>query len=114
MQDLFACTFHLSNLDLINEEHGPEIRESVKAIIAEVPELDVEIQAVAPERHLDAINKVDLAVLRLIMFESKHRETPKKVLINEGIELAKAFGSESSPKFVNGVLAKLLTLESSS
>jgi len=57
---------------------------------------------------LDQINKVDLAIVRLIMFESKHAKTPVKVLVDEGIELAKAFGSDNSSRFINGVLAQLL------
>jgi N utilization substance protein B len=84
------------------------LRETVAAIIENVSELDTQIQAVAPERPLEDINKVDLAILRMIMFESLQKKTPKKVLINEAVELAKQFGTESSPKFVNGVLGKLL------
>jgi N utilization substance protein B len=42
------------------------------------------------------------------MFESLQEKTPKKVLINEAIELAKEYGTESSPKFINGVLGKLV------
>ena len=84
---------------------NPDVAE----IINRISELDNEIQIVAPERPLTDINKVDLAVLRLIVFEWKTSHTPKKVLIDEGVELAKEFGTDSSPKFVNGVLAKLLT-----
>lgn len=100
MQQLFAWSFDAETTDL--EVSG------VEEIIAELPSLDSEIQAAAPERALSEINKVDLAILRLIMFESKHHKTPVKVLINEAVELAKEYGAENSAKFVNGVLGKLL------
>lgn len=104
LQDLFACTFTSQNL-----EHCLSTREGeVVDVLKDLAKLDGSIQEVAPERPLADINKVDLAILRLIVFESRHTKTPRKVLIDEGIELAKEFGSESSSRFVNGALAKLL------
>ncbi len=105
-QQLFACTFTQDSLDraLASETQRPYLVSLLKAL----PALDTLIQAAAPERPLKDINKVDLAILRLCMFESQQKKTPKKVLINEAIELAKEFGSETSSKFINGVLAKLL------
>lgn len=105
LQDLFACTFDVSSATRWRREK-PE--STVVQILDQLEELDELIQSAAPERPLSDINKVDLAILRLIMFESKHKKTPKKVLLNEAIELAKTFGSESSHRFVNGVLAKLI------
>jgi transcription antitermination protein NusB len=110
-QELMQRLFTYSFID-----HSPGVVEQFEAeeewddLLATIPEIDTEVQAAATERPLTEINKVDLAILRLIMFESKRKKTPKKVLINEGIELAKEFGTESSPKFVNGVLAKLFEL----
>ena len=107
MQLLFARTFDNGQFKQDQTEPNPN-NDVVDAIIEKVPELDEQIQAVAPERPLKDINKIDLAILRLIMFESLEKKTPKKVLINEAVELAKQFGTETSPKFVNGVLGKLL------
>ena len=54
---------------------------------------------------LDRISKVDLAILRLGYFEIKYRsDVPKSAAINEAVELAKKYGSDSSGKFVNGIL----------
>jgi N utilization substance protein B len=54
------------------------------------------------------MGKVDLTILRLAVFEMKFdEEIPVKVAINEAVELAKKFGGEESPSFINGVLAKL-------
>lgn len=104
MQDLFACTFTQQNLEVCLSTREGALADLLKNL----KELDQLIQKVAPERPLADINKVDLAILRLIVFESKQTKTPKKVLIDEGIELAKEFGSENSSRFVNGALAKLL------
>lgn len=107
MQALFPLAFrHDENLTQFRQDN-PDLAE----FLAKQAEIDQIIQANAAERPLDQINKVDLAVLRAIVFEWKTAETPVKVLINEGIELAKEFGSDSSPKFVNGVLAQILKAE---
>ncbi len=109
MQDLFACTFNDQNTAICLEEREPD--STIYKILTSLTELDAEIQVVAPERPLSEINQVDLAILRSIVFESKHKDTPKKVLINEAIEMAKEFGSESSSRFINGALATLLLPE---
>jgi len=98
MQKLFAQSFQ--DQDLVEDSLANKIFESQT-------KLDKIIQEFAPERPLKDINKVDLAILRLIVFESMNKKTPKKVLINEAVELAKEFGSDGSPKLVNGVLGKL-------
>lgn len=109
MQLLFAHTFSDLDLDYADLEMlSDEERQLLEAMKTEVPDIDAEIAEHAPERPLSEINKVDLAVMRLISFEGRHKNTPKKVLIDEAVELAKEFGTDSSPKFVNGVLAKIL------
>lgn len=105
MQDLFACTFNEENLQACLEEKSGTV---VGDILENLDQLDEQISQVAPERPLSEINQIDLAILRQILHESQTKKTPKKVLINEAIELAKEFGSDSSSRFVNGVLAKLL------
>ncbi len=69
---------------------------------------DQEISQVAQERPLHDLARIDLAILRLILHESKTKATPVKVLIDEGVELAKDFGGEHSYAFINAVLEKLL------
>ena len=72
------------------------------------PQIDEFILKFAKERPLDEINNVDYSILRIVIAESIVTTlTPPKVAINEGIELAKLFGTESSPKFVNGVLGAI-------
>ncbi len=68
--------------------------------------LDKALQPMAPEWPIRSISAIDRNVLRMGLYElSECRETvPPKVAINEAVELAKAFGSENSSKFINGVL----------
>ncbi|MGD9129907.1 MAG: transcription antitermination factor NusB [Candidatus Woesebacteria bacterium] len=105
MQALYSHTFDQSIEQFVEDE---ALANEIQKIIKEIPKIDKLISQFAQERPLEEINKVDLAIIRLIVFESIHKKTPKKVLINEAVELAKHFGSDSSPKFVNGVLGKLL------
>lgn len=79
----------------------------VEGVSRERKTIDDLITKCAPEWPLEQIASVDRAVLRLGSFEllyGDYDEVPPKVAINEAIELAKSFGSDSSPKFVNGVL----------
>ena len=72
--------------------------------------LDKLIQVAAPEWELSKINHIDLAILRLATYElSVEFEQPAKVIIDEAVELAKEYGNEGSPGFINGALGKLLT-----
>jgi N utilization substance protein B len=81
----------------------------VKGVIAEQAELDAALQPVAPEWPIDQIARMDRVILRLGLYELLHEPSvPPKVVINEAVELAKAFGGENSSKFVNGVLGTVL------
>jgi N utilization substance protein B len=102
MQALFSHSFN-QKTDLPDEE-----QQIYDKIIASIEEIDPLISEHALERPLPEINRVDLAILRLIIFESKNTKIPVKVAINEAVELAKEFGTESSPRFVNGVLGQIL------
>ncbi|MEI6650766.1 MAG: transcription antitermination factor NusB [Candidatus Moraniibacteriota bacterium] len=82
----------------------------VEGIAREQKTIDDLITKCAPEWPLEQIASVDRAILRLGIFEllyGDYDEVPPKVAINEAIELAKSFGSDSSPKFVNGVLGTI-------
>lgn len=77
----------------------------LKPVIAELDAIDRFITASAPEWPISQINRVDLAVLRLAIFElTVTKKEPPRVIIDEAVELAKKYGSEKSPGFVNGVL----------
>lgn len=75
-------------------------------------ELDGVLQPIAPEWPLAQIARIDHIVLRIGLYELTYgQDVPPKVVINEAVELAKAFGSENSSKFVNGVLGTALRLK---
>lgn len=81
------------------------IEELVAGVLTHQSELDAQLAPLAPEWPLEQIARIDRAVLRLGMYELRYSPSvPPKVVINEAVELAKAFGSDNSGKFVNGVL----------
>lgn len=98
MQQLFAVSFGSSKAQKI-----------IVPIIQSEELLDNVIAKSAPEWPIDKIAKIDLAILRLAVFELLvEKKEPPKVIIDEAIELAKEFGNANSPKFVNGVLGTIL------
>lgn len=134
LQTLYECEFRQSSHDedvSLNDVLGRNLerydktvedKEFVERLVAGVndskAELDAIIQPIAPEWPIDQIARVDRTILRMAIFELKELKdiVPPKVAINEAVELAKAFGSDSSSKFVNGVLGtayKTLVEESS-
>lgn len=100
-QALFAYSFGKQTYELSFESYIEQFK-------AHQEEIDTQIKSAAPEWPIDQMNSVDLAILRSTLLEVMTKKTPKKVVINEAIEIAKNFGTDSSPKFVNGVLGKLL------
>ncbi len=74
--------------------------------------LDEFIAVHAPEWPLDQVATIDRNIIRIALWEfAVYQKTPVKVAINEAVELAKVFGSESTPRFVNGVLGSLANLQ---
>ncbi|MBC7868719.1 transcription antitermination factor NusB [Candidatus Saccharibacteria bacterium] len=78
----------------------------VKGVLVVRDDIDTKIQPIAPDWPIDQIARVDRNILRIGIYELLHQAdvVPPKVAINEAVELAKAFGSDNSSKFVNGVL----------
>ncbi|MCL2110136.1 hypothetical protein FWH30_00930 [Microgenomates group bacterium] len=107
-QALFANSFTPQNWDKQDFNFDQKTINKVQDIQQYLPEFDEQIIAVAPERPIQEITKADLFVLYTILYENKTKNTPTKVLINEGIELAKEFGNDNSFAFINAVLEKLL------
>ena len=83
-------------------------RQIIFGVLPLTHELDLIIARYAPEWPLDQIAAIDRNILRIALWEfSVQRETPIKVAINEAVELAKQYGSDSAPRFINGVLGSL-------
>lgn len=119
---------HLSRQKIVQElfayqaqadSHGPEegktskiaLSSQTKEVIAHLPEIDQIITECAPEWEINKLNQIDLAILRLAIFELVCESSqPAKVVMDEAVELAKEFGNENSPAFVNGALGKAFYL----
>lgn len=119
LQSLYEWDFYEHKTDLPNiiernmKEFGPGIDEPdfvwriAKGVIEHIKEIDEIIKRVAPEWPINQIAIVDRNVLRIGLYElmyADRAEVPPKVAINEAIEIAKNYGGQNSPKFINGVL----------
>ena len=120
-QMLFIVEFH--DRDDINEQAQAYIEqledcpkgaarymlERFKTIVDKFDELDEIISEVSVGWKLERMSKIDLTILRLAVYEIKmDEEIPDKVAINETIEIAKKYGGDNSPSFINGILAKIV------
>ncbi|MDD2251955.1 MAG: transcription antitermination factor NusB [Dehalococcoidales bacterium] len=94
-----------AGLSKINEDF---VKGLVNGITANKDQIDGYIKRYAPAWPLAQLPAIDRNILRLSIYELLYlKDTPVKVAINEAIELAKSFGSDSSPKFINGVLSSV-------
>lgn len=99
VEELFMIDFH-------QQKVGPD----TKRIITHIAFIDKKIVKAAPEFTIDKINKTDLAILRLAIYELLvEKKQPPKVIIDEAIELAKEYGGDTSPAFINGALGHIET-----
>jgi N utilization substance protein B len=110
-KELDAASVLARNIDRYREQVDDVdfITQLVNGVTAQAAELDAALQPVAPEWPIDQIARMDRIVLRIGLYElNNEADVPPKVVINEAVELAKAFGGDNSSKFVNGVLGTLL------
>lgn len=85
------------------------IERLTQGVSEHTDELDKKLQPIAPEWPIDQIARMDRVILRIGLYELENeKDVPPKVVINEAVELAKAFGSENSSRFINGVLGTAL------
>ncbi len=100
----------------MNDDAPEEARQYCQGLVSGVlkcvPVLDEYLQRYAPEWPLDQVPAVDRNLLRIALYELTLGHVPMKVAINEAVELAKVYGSESSARFVNGVLGALVSVQS--
>jgi N utilization substance protein B len=83
-------------------------KQLVTGVAAELKQLDQTLAEHATHWRVERMSTVDRNVLRLAVYELQHSETPVEVVIDEAVELARCFGTERSPAFVNGVLDGIL------
>lgn len=93
-----------------DEAQTAYIKENFRAVADNIEEIDKKIESCSVKWKLSRIPKADLAIMRVAIGESVYGSgTPAEVAINEAVELAKAYGGEKSPSFINGVLGKALS-----
>lgn len=96
-----------------NEIEDKYARKYIRKIIKGINENKVEIEKsikekLKPEWSLERISKINIALLKLAIYEMLYAEVPYKVAINEAVELAKKYGDNNSAPFINGVLANVV------
>lgn len=98
VEDLFKIDFHKQ-----------PVGKDVKEILEHKDFIDENIKRAAVEFPVEKINRTDLAILRLAVYELLiEKKEPPKVIIDEAIELAKEYGGDTSPSFINGALGNIL------
>lgn len=119
MQTLFSVEFRSSDakdlLEKVLEEFAPKLTEkefaydTLEGVLKNEKKIHKIIQKFAPQWPVEKIARVDRAVLEIGIYEIAFTDDiPPVVAINEAIEMAKHFGDENSPKFINGVLSSVM------
>lgn len=93
----------------LSEKNENEIRDKIEQLTQHLSEIDEKIAENAKGWKLDRIAKAELAILRLAIYEALFDENvPVGVAVNEAVELAKEYGEDNGPAFVNGILGKIV------
>ena len=99
---------YLDGIENLQENDQADIQEKFEKIRDKIPEIDELLNKASKGWKTSRMGKVDLTILRLASYEVLFDEdVPGKVAINEAVELAKKFGGDESPAFINGVLGKV-------
>ena len=103
------CSFFLEEEEEISKEDSEYIRNKYENIVEHLEEIDASVNEKAKGWKTRRMAKVELSLIRLAVYEIQYDEDiPAGVAINEAVELAKKYGADSSPAFINGVLAKFV------
>lgn len=98
----------LEEPEAADEAQREFILNTVKGVYEHLPEIDEAVGGAAKGWSVDRMSKVDLAILRLAVYEVWYAsDVPEGVAINEAVELAKSFSTDEAPAFINGILGKL-------
>jgi len=100
---------YLENNEITDKNAIEYIKDTIIGIYKYKDEINSLIQnSLTAEWKIDRISKINLSLLKLAIYEIKYNDIPFKVEINEVVELAKAYGEDSSSSFINGALAKFV------
>lgn len=100
---------YFEGIELESEKIEEQIKNDVKEIIKNNEELEKQISNnLKTDWKIERISKVNIALLKLAIFEILNKKVPYKIVINEVVELAKKYGEDTSSSFINGVLATVV------
>jgi len=103
--------YYLEEVPKVTEKEVNEITGKVLNIVDKIPEIDEMINSVSKSWPTSRLGKSELTIMRLAVYEIKFDEDiPTNVAINEAVELAKKYGADNAPSFINGVLAQLISI----
>ncbi len=106
---LNECMFPEEGQLLLIEEEKETLKARFCEIMEKLPEIDEQIRSAAEGWKPERMNRVDFSIIRLACYEMDYdSQVPERVAINEAVELAKKYGGNESPQFVNGILGKIL------
>jgi len=100
-------SLHIDSLEINKTEEKELIKEKVTEVYNKLPEIDRLIDEASDRWTLNRIAKIELALLRVAVYDMKFGEVPIQVAVNEAVELAKKYGEDQSSKFVNGILGHI-------
>ena len=104
-----AITLYFENNNINSKEAKEYIEDIVYGVQKESSEILKEIENnLKQDWQIDRVSKINLALLKLAIYEIKYKDLPFKVVINEVVELAKKYGEDTSKAFVNGILASVV------
>lgn len=104
-----AIELYEENNQIVDKKAKAYIKDAIFGIQKNKDEIIHQIEKnLKSDWKLERISKVDLAILKLAIYELKYTDIPFKVVINEAVELAKKYGEDSSKNFVNGILASVV------
>lgn len=99
---------YLENIEMPDKEKST-IKDTVKKIIELDESIKEEIKKnLKSDWNIDRISKINMSILKIAIYEILYSETPYKVAINEAVEIAKKYGEDQSPSFINGILASVV------
>lgn len=100
--------FYMESLEDMAEEDKAYLEHKLEAIYANLERIDRILDEVSSGWRLNRMGRVDLTLLRLAVYEMNYDdEVPVRVAINEAVDIAKKYGEDQSPAFINGILARL-------
>ena len=107
-QEQMTDLFFAEQDEVVTEEDRAYTMAAVEGTRANLEAIDAVIDSFAKGWNTQRMNRVDLAILRLAVYELKYsKDAPAGVVINEAVELAKKYSSDEAPAFINGVLGKI-------